>query len=606
MNTPQHGKQDSETWRLLLAVALSGAVLLGWNLIFPTAPVERPAPTADGAGEGGKAGEAPADKAGEPADGSPAAAPTPAAPAAKPIERKIIGQLEEPDHHTVEFTNDDGQIATWALTEAQYLDTLDDGSTRPFRFVGPVEPVIAAAKQAAASDTEDEEGKKGIFEPPALELTLAGQPARGEYTLARAGERETALTWTDPATGVVVTRTYRLDPSGYTVSADLTLKNPGNTPVAYDLSAVFRGVQNDEEATGSMFMPPVYLFESICEFGEEFERLDASSIKSAKEDGDPVAFDTAVKWGGVDNRYFMTALLAESGTIERCTAATDREGLPTTFSRLIQTLDLTGGEIAAGGEVTRTLTFYAGPKKLSELQNTTPPMGEAIDFGFFAAICVPMLWLMRFFFEFVGNWGVAIILLTVFVKLLTLPLTLKQYKSMAAMKVVQPEMKKLQEKYKDDKAKLQQEMMTLYREHKINPLAGCLPMVLMMPIYFSLYRTIYSAVELYRADFALWLTDLSVQDPFYVTPLLLGVLMFGQMKLNPSAGEAAQQKIIMYVMPVMFAGMMLFLPSGLVIYILVNTVLGIVQQLYMLKQQQEQAPAGKDAKKSPKKGKARA
>ncbi len=588
MNAQQPGRQDTDQWRLLLAVALSGAVLLGWNLLFPSPPVQPPPP--EQAADGGqptaeKSGEAPT--AADPAD------PTQPAPApAATIERAIVGALDEPDHHTVEFTNDDGQIAAWALTEPQYRNTHEDGSTSPFRFLGPVEPLVAAVK----ADAEGEEGKTGIFEPPTLGLTLGGRATRGDYAVVDQGDRVLTLRWTDPVSRVEVTRTYRLDESGYTLSTDLTLKNPGPQPVAYDLTATFRGVQNDEEASGSMFMPPVYLFESICAFGDEFERLNSSTIQGNLEDGDPVSFDTAVKWGGVDNRYFMTALLAEGGTIERCTAARDRDGLPTNFTRLIQTLDLTGGEIPAGGEVTRSLAYYAGPKKLSELQNTTPPMADAIDFGWFAAICVPMLWLMRFFYGFVENWGVAIILLTVMVKLLTLPLTLKQYKSMAAMKKVQPEMKKLQEKHKDDKAKLQQEMMTLYREHKINPLAGCLPMVLMMPIYFSLYRTIYSAVELYRADFVLWLTDLSVQDPYYVTPLLLGVLMFGQMKLNPSAGEATQQKVIMYVMPVMFTGMMLFLPSGLVVYILVNTVLGIAQQLYMLNQQD--APTGVGARKA--------
>jgi len=172
----------------------------------------------------------------------------------------------------------------------------------------------------------------------------------------------------------------------------------------------------------------------------------------------------------------------------------------------------------------------------------------------------------------------------VVVKLITLPLTIKQYRSMAAMKKIQPQMKKVQEKYKEDKVKLQQEMMKLYRENKVNPLAGCLPMLMMMPIYFSLYRTIYSAVELYQAEFFGWIHDLSQQDPYYVTPVLLGILMFAQMRLNPSAGDQMQQKILMNVMPIMFTAMMLFLPSGLVLYILVNTSLGICQQLWILKQ----------------------
>jgi YidC/Oxa1 family membrane protein insertase len=170
------------------------------------------------------------------------------------------------------------------------------------------------------------------------------------------------------------------------------------------------------------------------------------------------------------------------------------------------------------------------------------------------------------------------------VKLITLPLTIKQYRSMAGMKKVQPQMKEIQAKYKEDKTRMQQEMMKLYRENKVNPLSGCLPMIMMMPVYFALYRTIYSAVELYQADFLWWITDLSKQDPLYISPVLLGVLMIIQMQLNPSAGDQAQQKILMWVMPIMFTGMMLFLPSGLVLYILVNTVLGIGQQWYMYRQ----------------------
>lgn len=569
----QNPQNDNDQRRLLLAVVLSGVVLLAWSFLFPAPPVEQPEPKPPAEGTAGD-GAAPT-----PAPAQPGTGDAPEIEA----ERRIVGALDEPNHHVVEFTNIDGQIATWSLTEPQYANTHEDGSTSPFRFLGPVSNLFEA-------DAADEDSKKGIFEPPLLRIDLAGQTARGAYEVIEQADRRIALRWTDPRTGVEITRTYRLDESGYTLSTDLTLKNPTGAAVPYDLTTVFRGVQNDEEASGSMFMPPVYLFESICKHGDDFDRFTASRIKDDLEDGDPVAFDTGVKWAGVDNRYFMTALLTDPATIERCTAATDRDGLPTTHTRLVQTIDLTGGEIPAGGEITRSLTYYAGPKKLSELQNTTPPTGDAIDFGFFAAICVPMLWLMRFFYGFIGNWGVAIILLTIVVKLLTLPLTFKQYKSMAAMKKVQPEMKRLQEKHKDDKVKLQQEMMALYREHKINPLAGCLPMILMMPIYFSLYRTIYSAVELYRADFVLWLTDLSVEDPYYITPLLLGVLMLAQMKLNPSAGDQTQQKIIMYVMPVMFTAMMLFLPSGLVVYILVNTVLGIGQQLYMLKKQ-DPAPA---------------
>ena len=168
---------------------------------------------------------------------------------------------------------------------------------------------------------------------------------------------------------------------------------------------------------------------------------------------------------------------------------------------------------------------------------------------------------------------------------------------MAAMKKIQPLMKALQAKYSEDKVRMQQEMMKLYKEHQVNPLAGCLPMVMMMPIYFALYRTIYSAVELYQANFGGWLTDLSQQDPYYITPVLLGLLMIIQFRLNPSAGDQTQTKILMWVMPIMFTAMMLFLPSGLVLYILVNTVLGIAQQWYSYRKQDAIVPQKARAKR---------
>jgi YidC/Oxa1 family membrane protein insertase len=177
-------------------------------------------------------------------------------------------------------------------------------------------------------------------------------------------------------------------------------------------------------------------------------------------------------------------------------------------------------------------------------------------------------------------------LLTILVKLLTLPLTIKQYRSMAAMKKIQPEMQALKEKYqKQDPMRFQQESMALYKKHGVNPVAGCLPMLLMMPVYFALYRTIYSAVELYQASFFGWLSDLSMPDPYLITPVALGLLMLLQARLNPSPGmDPTQRKMMTTFMPLMFGGMMLFLPSGLVLYIFVNTVLGIFQQVWSQKQ----------------------
>jgi YidC/Oxa1 family membrane protein insertase len=236
-------------------------------------------------------------------------------------------------------------------------------------------------------------------------------------------------------------------------------------------------------------------------------------------------------------------------------------------------------------EIFEEIKIYTGPKSLESLEAHTPSLGKAIDFGWFSPICIPMLWTMRSFFSLIPNWGLAIILLTLLVKLITLPLNLKQYKSMAAMKKIQPEVAALKEKFKDDASQLQQATMGLYRQHGVNPLSGCLPMLVMMPIYFALYRTIFSAVELYQAPFFGWLSDLSQPDPYFITPILLGGLMLVQARFQPNTGmDETQRKMMTFFMPIMFGGMMLFLPSGLVLYILVNTVLGIAQQNWSKKQ----------------------
>ncbi|MCA9557266.1 MAG: membrane protein insertase YidC, partial [Myxococcales bacterium] len=473
------------------------------------------------------------------------------------------------------LSNVDGQIAGWVLDEHQYRKRQADGDEVPFRFV----------------DQLDRAEGPGYFLPPLVELELGGAATRGDYTVEKVDPRTAVARYTHPATGVQIERRYTLAEDTYRTDVQVTLRNPGVAAVPYDLAVRLRGAQNDAEAGGGLFSPPIYLFESVCRHADDFERAPAKKVADALTDADePTRFADGVRWAGVDNRYFMTALMPQAGEAEACDfdlgaepARVKPDAVPPGFTMMTTRVDLTGGELGPGAEITRSFSLYGGPKKLAALRAQDPPLDDAIDFGFFAALCVPLLWLMRMFHGIVGNWGVAIILLTVLVKLLTLPLTHKQYKSMAGMKKVQPELKKLQEKYKDDKIKLQQEMMKLYRENKVSPLAGCLPMLMMMPIYFSLYRTIYSAVELYQADFVGWIHDLSQQDPYYVTPVLLGVLMLLQMRLNPSTGDELQQKVMMYVMPVMFTAMMLFLPSGLVIYIAVNTVLGIAQQWYMLR-----------------------
>ncbi len=554
-------KQEFDQKQLFYAVAASALVLVFWQSYFapppPTAPPAKP--------DSGQV-------AAQPQTPKPQALPQrpeQEGPAAS-FEVKTLATLENSKRQRLSFGSD-GAIESWTLLEEQYHTRNGEGSS-PERFVHPMKG--------------DEH--KGFFLPPILELQLAGKLNQSEYKGSAQGQT-VALHSQDPS-GVQISKRFSLDPENYVIKLDLELKNSNAQAIPYDLSALLRGAENEEESSGGfMFMPPIHLFEGVCKRVEDFEREQSQAIRDNMRDPEePTHFNDGIVWAGVNNRYFMTALIPVEGEAESCEFFFGLEHArlsksPPGFNLISTRLELKGGEIPAGGSVKRSFQFYAGPKKLDRLRALQPKIDDAIDFGYFAVICEPMLWMMRTFYGFSGNWGIAIILLTLLVKLLTFPLTHKQYKSMAGMKLIQPEMKALQEKHKEDKAKQQQEMMALYKAHGVNPLAGCLPLVLMMPIYFALYRTIYSAVELYQARFFFWIDDLSKMDPYYITPLLLGVLMVIQTRLNPSSGDAMQQKMMMWFMPIMFTGMMLFLPSGLVLYIAVNTVLGIIQQYVLMK-----------------------
>jgi len=234
--------------------------------------------------------------------------------------------------------------------------------------------------------------------------------------------------------------------------------------------------------------------------------------------------------------------------------------------------------IPIGDTETSSFSVYVGPKDINQLKAVGVNLEKSIDYGWFTVISVPILYLLHFFYKIIHNYGVAIILLTIFVKLLLHPINAKSLKSMKAMQKVQPQLKELQKKYKDDKQRLNQETMALFKAHKVNPMGGCLPMLAQFPIYIALYKVLWNSIELFHAPFFWFYRDLSAPDPYYITPVLLGLFMVAQQKLMPSTSADPTQKKMMMLMPVMFSVFMLFLPVGLVVYILVNTVMSVTQQ----------------------------
>lgn len=234
-------------------------------------------------------------------------------------------------------------------------------------------------------------------------------------------------------------------------------------------------------------------------------------------------------------------------------------------------------------EMSLSQISYFGPKKVEFLETVHPELVSVMNYGFFGFLAHPMLKLMKFFQDFVGNWGLAIILLTLVVRAIVLPFNLMSFKSMKAMQKIQPMMQSLKERYKDDPMALNRETMALMRENKANPLSGCLPMLLQIPIFFALYRVIASSIEIYQQPFVGWITDLSVYDKFFILPLLMGLTMYVQQKITPTTTvDPVQAKILLW-MPILFTGLMVFLPSGLTLYMFISSLFGVIQQYFFMK-----------------------
>jgi YidC/Oxa1 family membrane protein insertase len=268
--------------------------------------------------------------------------------------------------------------------------------------------------------------------------------------------------------------------------------------------------------------------------------------------------------------YFLGAWLPKNGT--------PREF----YVRRVDNLNAAGVIVPAptvqpGATGTVSVPLYAGPQEQDKLAKLAPGLDLSVDYGWLTIIAVPLFWLLSWFYRWVGNWGVAIIILTVIIKLLFYPLSEASYRSMAKMRVLAPKLQRLKEQYGDDRQRMQQAMMELYKTEKINPLGGCLPIVVQIPVFIALYWVLLASVELRHAPFMLWINDLSRPDPWFILPVLMGATMIIQTRLNPEPPDPVQAKV-MKIMPIAFSVFFFFFPAGLVLYWLVNNVLSILQQ----------------------------
>jgi len=287
-------------------------------------------------------------------------------------------------------------------------------------------------------------------------------------------------------------------------------------------------------------------------------------------------YDKDIQWAGFADKYFLSAILSDKNSIASVEVKKNAAG----FLESV----VTSPQIIVNPGQSRAVTYrlFVGPKDIDILKAQGDSLEQSLDLGWFTVIAKPLLYTLKFFHRYVGNYGIAIIIITIILKALFFPLTHKSYKSMKGMQKIQPEMAKLREKYKNDRDAMNKAVMELYRDHKVNPLGGCLPMVVQIPVFFALYKALMFSIELRHAPFYFWITDLADKDPYYVTPVIMGITMFVQQKMTPSQMDPVQQKM-MLALPVVFTFMFLSFPSGLVLYWLVNNVLTIGQQMYINK-----------------------
>jgi YidC/Oxa1 family membrane protein insertase len=300
--------------------------------------------------------------------------------------------------------------------------------------------------------------------------------------------------------------------------------------------------------------------------------INSELVSDKVDKGGQVYHEGDIGWVAIQNKYFMAAIIPVIKENLKAVVKTSDAG------------DLSAGleYASASGKIDNRFILYAGPKGIDRLKTYNVSLEKIVNFGWFDFLARPLFKVLKLFYKYTHNYGIAIIILTVIIKLIFYPMSQKSFKSMQKMQKIQPELKIIQERYKNDRQKMSEELMRLYRENKINPIGGFLPVIIQIPVFVALYNVLMYSIELRQSPFIWWIKDLSEKDPYYITPILMGATMLIQQKMTPSGGDPMQAKV-MLIMPVIFTFMFLNFPSGLVIYWLVNNVLSIGQQYLIYK-----------------------
>ncbi|MDQ7982460.1 membrane protein insertase YidC [Paraburkholderia sp. SARCC-3016] len=368
--------------------------------------------------------------------------------------------------------------------------------------------------------------------------------------------------------GVKVIKTYTFTRGSYVINVDTKVENVGTTPVS---PTAYMELVRDSQPVETPRFSHTFIGPAVYTSEHHFQKLSFSDVDKNKDD---YATSANNGWVAMVQHYFASAWIPKEG-VERKIYINK---LDPSLYRVGVTQQLP--TIQPGQSYDVSARLFAGPEEERMLEGIAPGLELVKDYGWVTIIAKPLFWLLEKIHSYVGNWGWAIVLLTLLIKAVFFPLSAASYKSMARMKEITPRMQALRERFKGDPQKMNQALMELYKTEKVNPFGGCLPVVIQIPVFISLYWVLLSSVEMRGAPWILWIHDLSQQDPYYILPVLMAVSMFIQTRLNPTPPDPVQAKMMMF-MPIAFSVMFFFFPAGLVLYYVVNNVLSIAQQYYI-------------------------
>lgn len=448
-----------------------------------------------------------------------------------------------------------GDIREAALLK--YPETLKDPS-QPVRVLDDADATLMVLQGGLQAQQGAAPGADARFTTPQTEYSLA----EGSDTL------KVALSWND-GHGLTLVKTYTLKRGSYEIAVDYSVQNSGKTP--WTGSAWLQWQNRWTPPHTSLFSGVArYEYQRFAMHGAQgYQQTDFNKVGEK-----PISQTEDGGWVAVVEHYFMAAIIpaGHEKNLYYSKSAGD--------SRFVSGTVSAPKSAAPGASIDYAATLYLGPKLQTQLAAVAPGMELTVDYGKLTILAQPIFWVLEHIEKFVGNWGWSILLLTLLIKAITYKLNEMAGRSMAKMRQVQPRIKALQERYKDDRQKLSQAMMELYKKEKINPTSSCLPIAIQIPIFFALYYVLVDSVELRHAPWTLWIHDLSAPDPFYVLPVIYGVAMFVQQHLQPQPADKTQA-MMMKVMPLALLFLYAVLPAGLVLYYLANSIITIAQQRYI-------------------------